>query len=147
MRRIYSGIVIVVAALACSSGASAQSGKPAAGAADTAVLSGGIGVDARDELAARARDHNLKLVFALASREYLADVDVEISGSGRKIAQRSEGPWMFVKLPPGAYTVRATVAGKTQSKQVTVGPKGQKVVNFLWPATADATGPETGSAR
>lgn len=108
--------------------------------AEADIVSGGIGVNAREELAAKARDYPLKLVFALASREYLSDVDVEIAGGGRKLTHRAEGPWLFARLPAGQYTIRATFNGNTQTKIVAVGAKGQKVVNFLWPAAAGMAG-------
>lgn len=122
-------ILALSVALAATSSHAQQGG-------DADIVSGGIGVNARDELAAKARDYPLKLVFALASREYLSDVDVEITGGGRKLAHRAEGPWLFARLPAGQYTIRATFNGQTQTKSVAVGAKGQKVVNFLWPAAA-----------
>jgi hypothetical protein len=148
----YTKAWIMAGLLACSSvAAAAQAQKPAAPAAggeQAAVISGGIGSNARDELAAKARDYNLKLVFALTSREYLSDVDVEISSAaGRKVAtHRAEGPWMYAQLPPGSYTVRATINGSSLTKKVTVGKQGQKVVNFLWPASAGVTGTTEGTA-
>jgi hypothetical protein len=117
-------------------------------AGEAAVVSGGIGLDEREALAAKARDHNVKLVFALSSGEYLSDVDVEISGAGGRqvVAHRAGGPWMFAKLPPGDYTVRASVDGNTQTRKVSVGKQGQKVVNFLWPASA-ARGEQAAAVR
>lgn len=138
----HARTLIAIAMLACGPAVAAQAAKPAPGQAQADVVSGGIGLDARDELAAKARDHNLKLVFALATREYLSDVDVRIADAkGREVAaQRSEGPWLFAKLPPGNYTVSATSNGNTITKKVSVGGKGQKVVNFLWPASGAETG-------
>jgi hypothetical protein len=141
MRRIRTFTTVVL--LACSTAAwAAQNGN-----AD--VMSGGIGSDARDQLAQQARDHNLKLVFALSSREYVSDVEVNVADSrGKSVATAtSEGPWMFVKLPPGAYTVKATFNGKSQTKKVAVGKSGQKTVNFLWPTSAGVTGETAGSKQ
>jgi len=135
-RWIFAGM------LACSAATLAQ------GAEQAAVMSGGIGSSARDELAAKAHGYNTKLVFALSSREYISDVDVEITNAaGRKVAShRTEGPWMFARLPPGDYTVRATFNGNTLTKKVSVGKEGQKVVNFLWPVSAGETGTTEGAA-
>lgn len=147
----YLKIGVIAGMLLCTAGAWAQNAKgagPASTAGEAAVISGGIGLNARDELAAQARDYNLKLVFALTSREYLSDVDVEIAGAGRSVAtHHSNGPWMFAKLPPGDYTVRASFNGNTQTKKVSVGKQGQKVVNFLWPASAGVTGTGEAVAR
>lgn len=138
--------LIAIGMLACGPALAAQ---PPAVQAPAEIVSGGIGLDAREELAAKARDHNLKLVFALASREYLSDVDVRIAdAAGREVAsRRSEGPWLFAKLPPGNYTVSATSNGHTLTRKVSVGGKGQKVVNFLWPASGAATGTDAAAPR
>lgn len=150
MRR--TGTWIIVGMLAASVPAwAAQSAPKAArsGGDQVAVISGGIGETARQELAAKAKDYNLKLVFALASREYLADVQVDIADAqGKNVASElSEGPWMFAKLPPGSYTVKATVNDKTETKKVSVGKQGQKTVNFLWPASAATTGDAAKASR
>jgi hypothetical protein len=142
---------IVAGLLACGAATAAQpqkTGAAAKGGEQPAVISGGIGVDARDELAAKARDYNMKLVFALSSREYVSDVDVEITNSaGSTVAShRTQGPWMYAKLPPGDYTVRATFNGNTLTKKVSVGQQGQKVVNFLWPTSVGANGTAESSA-
>jgi len=143
---------IMAGMLAASAPAWAAQGSASAartGGDRVAVISGGVGEDSRQDLAAKAKDYNLKLVFALTSREYLADVQVDIADSkGASVAsQLSEGPWMFVKLPPGTYTVKATVNDKSETKKITVGKQGQKTVNFLWPASAAATGAETKASR
>jgi hypothetical protein len=142
---------IIAGLLACGAATAAQqpqTGTPAKAGEQAAVISGGIGLDARDELAAKAREYNLKLVFALSSREYVSDVDVEITNSaGRTVAShRTQGPWMYAKLPPGDYTVRATFNASTLTKKVSVGQQGQKVVNFLWPTSVGATGAAESSA-
>lgn len=133
---------IFAGALACGAAT------PAHAAEQAAVMSGGIGSSARDELAARAHGYNTKLVFALTSREYVSDVDVEITdAAGRKVVgHRTEGPWMFAQLPPGEYTVRATFNGNTLTRKVSAGKQGQKVVNFLWPVSAGETGTTEGAA-
>lgn len=149
----YMTTCIVAGMLACGMAVTAQAqtaGAPAASTGQPAVISGGIGLESRDQLAAKAHDYNTKLVFALSSREYVSDVDVDITSSaGRKVASHhTEGPWMYAQLPPGDYTVRATFNGNTLTKKVSVGKQGQKVVNFLWPASVGMTGTsETATAR
>jgi len=129
--------ILVLSLALAATAAHAQKG------ADVDIVSGGIGLDAREALAAKARGHTLKLVFALASREYVSDVDVEIAGGGRKPTHHAEGPWLFARLPAGQYTIRATFNGNTQTKTVAVGAQGRKEVNFLWPAAAGVTGERT----
>ncbi len=99
------------------------------------VLSGGVGADARDQLAAQAKNYNLKMIFALSNGDYVSDVNVKIANnSGHSVAEHvSQGPWMFAALPAGTYNVSATFNGKTETHKVTVGKQGQKVVDFRWP--------------
>ena len=99
------------------------------------MLSGGVGLDARAQLAAHARDHDLKLVFATNSGEYLADIPVQIADASGKtmVDQVSHGPWMLVELPPGHYTVQAALNGSSKTQPVTVNEHGLKTVLFRWP--------------
>jgi len=97
-------------------------------------LSGGVGLDEREVLNQTGRDYNLKLSFALTSRNYLGDVAVEIRDSADRVALEaiSEGPWFFAKLPPGRYTVVVKCNENTQQKAVQVSKMGQSVLNFFW---------------
>ncbi|NIQ10514.1 MAG: hypothetical protein GWO23_13055, partial [Gammaproteobacteria bacterium] len=44
----------------------------------TPYLSGGLGVDTREDMREQLESYNLKLVFANAKGEYLADIDLKI---------------------------------------------------------------------
>ena len=148
MRNMSMWIVAGMLVYGAATAAQTTGGGAATSAQEAAVISGGIGLDARDELAAKARDYNMKFVFALASREYVSDVDVDITNAaGHKVAShRTQGPWMYARLAPGEYTVRATFNGNTLTKKVSAGKQGQKVVNFLWPTSVGATGTAEGAA-
>jgi hypothetical protein len=106
-------------------------------ASEVQVLTGGVGEGERARLAEQARDYNLKLVFTMSTGNYIAEVPFQISRAGKTIVdEASKGPWAFVKLPPGKYTVKATYNDKTQTKDVTVAKTGQKRLSLVWPATA-----------
>ena len=98
-------------------------------------VSGGIGSDEREKLAAIGKNYSLKLVFAIKGGEYLADVKVEISDSiGKKVIDAvADGPWFFANLPPGKYTVTVTMMGKEKQNRVDI-VKGQKqtTLRFYW---------------
>jgi hypothetical protein len=99
------------------------------------VLSGGVGEGARERLSEQAADFGLKLVFTLSTGSFIADVAFEVLRGGDVIIKDvSKGPWAFVKLAPGNYTVRATYAGLTQTRKVNVPKKGQRRLPFSWPA-------------
>jgi hypothetical protein len=98
-------------------------------------VSGGVGIDAREQLDAIGKNYSLKLVFAGKNGKYVADINVEISDStGKKILNAvSEGPWFFSKLPPGKYKVTVTMMGKEKQKRVNIGKvQKQTTLYFYW---------------
>ncbi len=97
-------------------------------------LSGGIGLDERDALRSRATEYDLMLSFAEKTGKYLSDVEVVITDAqGNRVLEAvSEGPWFFVKLPTGRYTVRATTMGKTTQQVANVSVTRQTQLYFYW---------------
>ena len=99
------------------------------------IISGGIGFDDQQFVAAREREYNLKLLFTLNEGNYISDVDVVIQDAGgRTLAQHeTSGPFMLAKLPSGSYNVVATYEGKRQTRRVNVGA-GLRTEQFRWPS-------------
>lgn len=108
---------------------------------EIAYLSGGIGETEQEQLRAREKEFNLKLVFSLVQGNYVADVDVVVSDAkGRKLVEHlAEGPFFMVKLPAGQYTVAATYEGKTVTRKVKVAAGGLRTEYLRWPAGPDDT--------
>ena len=98
-------------------------------------VSGGIGFDEQQSLAARAREFNLKLLFTLNEGNYVADVGVVIRDArGTTVLQHEAlGPFVMAKLPSGTYNVTATYEGRTHTRQVSVG-NGLRTEHFRWPS-------------
>jgi hypothetical protein len=107
------------------------SGAPAP---EVPVMSGGIGPATRQALADAARDYNLKLVFTLASGNYLSDVPFQITNPAGRLLLRHipAGPIAYVKLPPGTYRITAALGEQKQSKFASVGHTRQQTVYFRW---------------
>ena len=85
-------------------------------------INGGAGTEARDAITAMQAGFGLKLVFSNPSGEYLVVDHVSVKGrAGEVFDVDRAGPWLLVKLPPGHYTVMATMAGKTVQQTVDVG--------------------------
>jgi hypothetical protein len=82
-----------------------------------AYMMGGIGSDEREKMSSLAGDYNLKLAFAEKAGVYLAGVKVAIQEqNGRQLVNMTtNGPWVYLRLPPGNYKVEATFEGKTQT--------------------------------
>jgi len=95
-------------------------------------MSGGASLDARKQLDAESKNYSLKLVFAGKNGEYLSDIKVVIlDRTGKKVLDAvSTGPWFFCKLPPGKYTVSATM-GKEKRSRINIG-RGQSTLRFYW---------------
>ncbi len=102
---------------------------------------GGIGLSERDamEAAFQRRDFNLKLVFATSIGSYLANVPINVRDTrGNTVFETtSEGPWLYVKLPPGQYRVSATIADTTLTRDVSVGSGQTRQVVFQWHMPGD----------
>ena len=125
---------ILLGTASFANAASANSDAVVQNAGNVAYVSGGVGLESLDQLSSIARDFNLKLVFALTSGAYLSGVQVAIiDRKGQTIVDAtSDGPWFMAKLPAGSYQVIATVAGKAEKRQVSVGTSGLKTVNLRW---------------
>ena len=89
----------------------------AAAVQDQPVVQGGIetvctGVgSAKDNPAWNA--YPVKLVFANQAGEDLAQVHVALKRGGKSVLETDcDAPWMLMKLPPGSYSVAATVPGE-----------------------------------
>ncbi len=79
-------------------------------------MSGGISFEERKAMEASATGYNLRLGFAAKSGAYIADVRLVIQDEKGKeiISTVTEGPWFFIDLPPGNYSVKATFEGQTR---------------------------------
>jgi hypothetical protein len=102
------------------------------------VVSGGVGASELQALREVEPGHNLKLVFTLHSGQYVAGVDVEISGttSGQVLRHRARGPWLLACLPAGRYVVAAEYEAQRQSRLITLG-RSPRIEYFRWMAAAD----------
>ena len=103
-------------------------------AADVPYISGGAGADAREELLAKEKEYNLKIIAAEKSGDYLAGVKVVIESARKEqvLDTTMEGPILLAKLAPGTYTVRATSDGQTLTRTVTIPAQGLRQVDFRW---------------
>ena len=105
-------------------------------AAQVRVATGGVGVEERAALEGDDA-YNLKVVSALATGQYLADVHVRIvDAAGTQVAEaRTDGPWLLAALPPGRYRIIATFRGISQTRDFTAGAGRHEIV-LHWDAAA-----------
>lgn len=105
---------------------------------------GGVTVEERSTMQLTASSYTLWVVTAAAkSGAFLADVQITIRDEGGTAVfdHRVGGPWLYVDLPPGRYTVQARLGGVEQQRSTTVrrGDHHQMVFRF-------ETGDEVGGA-
>jgi hypothetical protein len=127
---------IAAAVLAVAFGAGHAAAAQPAGGEKAQVLSGGVGEGERAKLEQEAHGYNLKIVFTLTTGNYLSEVPFQVLRAGKTVVEHTaQGPWAYVKLPAGRYTVKATFEDQTQTKTVDVPKSGQKRLAFAWRAT------------
>ena len=102
-------------------------------------LSGGIGLDESTAIKSASRQWPLSLVFsvqAAGKAEFASDVKLEIRDAkgAQVLATTASGPFLLAKLPPGSYSLRASLAGKTLERKVQIKAGGSARVELVWPA-------------
>ncbi|MGE5492821.1 MAG: carboxypeptidase regulatory-like domain-containing protein [Actinomycetota bacterium] len=100
----------------------------------TRYLTGGIGQDEVQALREASSRYPLAMTFTANTGQYVADVKVTIKGrKGETLLDTvSTGPMMLVDLPPGQYTVAATLEGKTLTRKVTLAKNTRHRLVLRW---------------
>src|SRR5688572_19334149 len=86
-------------------------------------VSGGIGADSRENLAAREKSYNLKLVTVLeGSGSFVSGARVTLSSAaGDKLLEHvTEGPILLAGLPAGSYVLTVTFRNVTHTRKLQV---------------------------
>ncbi len=135
MKKTLWTFLMMAAIFLCIGGTSAGVSVQTMKADGIKYMTGGVGIDERQEMEAMAKEFNVKAIFAVTSGSYLADVMVTIvKASGEKVLDTtSNGPWLFAKLPPGKYSIKAVYKGTAKTQTIDAG-QGLKSVVFLWKA-------------
>jgi hypothetical protein len=96
-------------------------------------LFGGISSDEREAMEERAKGYNLKLVFAEKRGAFVSGVTVTIANAkGAEIAAlKTEGPWFYIQLPPGDYSIKARLRGEMKQINNLAVPKDKRVQQSL----------------
>lgn len=109
------------------SDAAARLNSTSAPQAEVPWISGGIGDEAREAMRKSASAYNVHVVFSARSGAYLAAIPVTVTRrNGQKIHSGvSEGPLLYLKLPPGSYQLAAEIDGVWQSRRIEAGTSGR----------------------
>lgn len=96
-------------------------------------ITGGIGEDEVRAFREVAPKYNLRITLASKAGHYLSDINVRItSGTRLVLAVRTEGPFLFARVPPGSYRIAARDRHETIKKEVVVPRQGGVDVHFYW---------------
>jgi hypothetical protein len=103
-----------------------------------AYMTGGVGIGEREIMESWGKDYNLKLSFTEKSGVYLADVGVVVEdrNGNEMINITTNGPWLYLQLPPGSYTVKTTYndeARRIENLRVSGGDRVRRVVRWDLP--------------
>ncbi|WP_265948213.1 hypothetical protein [Dechloromonas sp. A34] len=134
-RALARSLLAVAAAFLCTSlpaadiDDNAKSNVVSAPQAQIPWMSGGIGDEARDEMRKAATAYNVQVIFSDRQGSYLANIPFAVTGRNGKevVAGVSEGPLLYIKLPPGSYRLSAQIDGAWQHKQIQAGTTGRPV--------------------
>lgn len=135
MRLISSALCAATAVLSGMAPPSLAQDLPAIPALQTqgtaSFACGGIGEASSKAMRAAQKDYPLSLLFATASGEYMASINLTIKDAKgvSVLTVPSTGPICLIKLPDGSYTVDAQAMGKNKSQGVAVGG-GPKAIDF-----------------
>lgn len=132
-RQIFGVSIASLAALATGAAAFTQS--------MPATLSGGVGVEEREQMMQRYGEYNLHLGFAEQSGEYVAGVLISVRDANGAVvlSGEAEGPLLFAKVPPGAYRVTAAFGGVAQTRVIRVSDAPGLIAYFRWPEGTDVS--------
>jgi hypothetical protein len=107
-------------------------------------MMGGFGQSERERMKQMSDEYNLKLTFVDRSGDYLSDVTVVVQNDkGEEVVNLdTQGPWFYVKLPPGEYDVKARVGDEWTGIgdiAITAGERVAKILSWKLAETALAS--------
>lgn len=96
-------------------------------------MSGGVGVEERQQMLNMAPGYDLKLSFADHLGHYLSDVKVTVNDEyGKQVLNTTTaGPWLYVQLPRGKYDVTANYGDRTEEIKNLEITNGQLLTRLL----------------
>ena len=137
VRTLVLGAAAVLLALVMFRAVHAQSPDRVQEMNGITFVSGGIGADSRDDLAAREKSYNFKLVLTLeGSGSFVSGARVILSSAAevKLVEHVTEGPIMLAGLPAGAYTLSAAFRGVTHTIKFQVRADRLHTEFMRWPA-------------
>ena len=97
-------------------------------------VSGGVGLEEREQITRLGREYNLKLLFAERGGDYLGDVKIVVAKpQGKTVLEATaDGPVCLARLPQGNYRVSVSANGQEQVRTARISANGQQALTFRW---------------
>lgn len=108
-------------------------------------VSGGVGQEERTGMEQRYGTAAMRISNVVeGSGAFLSGVVISVTDSGgtELLKAKSDGPWFFVELPSGSYTVRSEMGDAAQTRNVQVDSLRQQRVIFRWVKTTPDPEPQ-----
>lgn len=133
---MLSGLLAVAVALqgapllaAAADGAARTTNTTSAPQEAISWMSGGVGDEALAEMQQAAAAYNVHVMFSNQTGNYLAGIPFTVAQLAPPNAREiysgvSQGPLLYLKLPPGSYKISADIDGVWKSQQVQAGASG-----------------------
>ncbi len=114
-----AGLIALALPAAAQPGSDANTVRPQV-AEGVAAVSGGVGDDSKEEMKQAAKNYNVHLVFSNRRGEYLADIPYTITDARKRpvASGKSDGPLLYLRLPPGRYELAAKIGGNSVTKRI-----------------------------
>lgn len=100
--------------------------------ANVPYVAGGAGLEERSAIEAEAGRYNLLIQNANPRGEFTAANTLMVSGNGAVFNARHVGPLIYLRLPPGNYSIIATHNNQRQKRTVRISARRQQHVSLIW---------------
>jgi len=140
MRSFFAAVTVAGAATLLAGAAPAAALERGVTRDGWPYVAGGFGLNERQQIERERRDFRLRVTTAArGSGAYLSGVRIRIADASWRCVfdQDVGGPWLLVDLPPGRYTVRASLHGQAAEQKTLLGVADRREIYFYFPVGAD----------
>ncbi|HJV26903.1 MAG TPA: carboxypeptidase-like regulatory domain-containing protein [Aromatoleum sp.] len=132
--RIAASLAVLATALPIQRAYAAEDPLPTQSYEGISFVTGGVGLEEREQISRIGRDYNLKLMFAERGGDYLGNVKVVVAKPAGKtvLEATADGPILLARLPQGTYRITVSADGKDQVRTAQVPAHGQGSMIFRW---------------
>ncbi len=97
-------------------------------------ITGGVGIDEEQKIKEIGKDYTLQILVAQKNK-FLSDVAITIMDADNQLVleTKMDGPYIFVNLEPGKYTINAEGFGESFTRKIKIKAGKQLKQVFVWP--------------